>query len=68
MTMAEIKSSEKETLTCADVASVLRVKPYTLHEMALEYPERLGFPVIVIGRRVRIPKAAFLSFMGREVR
>lgn len=67
MTYEEIRASTKEILTCADVAPILMANPATIHGQAVERPELLGFPVIVAGRRVKIPRRAFLKFMEGEV-
>ena len=64
MTLQEIESSSKEVLTCKDVAEVLACNPATLHMQAVEQPEKLGFPVIVMGSRVKIPRKPFLNFMN----
>lgn len=63
MTLKEIEESTKEVLTCQDVAPVLMCNPATLHLQAMEEPWRLGFPVIVMGRRVKIPRQPFLKYM-----
>lgn len=63
MTLKEIENSSKEVLTCKDVASVLQCNPATLHLQAMEQPWRLGFPVIVMGSRVKIPRLPFLKYM-----
>lgn len=63
MTLKEIEESSKEVLTCTDVAPVLMCNPSTLHMQAMEEPWRLGFPVIVMGRRVKIPRLPFLKYM-----
>lgn len=63
MTLNEIRESSKEVLTCQDVATVLQCSPATLHLQAVEQPWRLGFPVIVMGSRVKIPRRPFLNFM-----
>ena len=63
MTLKEIENSSKEVLTCQDVAPVLMCNPATLHMQAMEEPWRLGFPVIVMGRRVKIPRQPFLKYM-----
>ena len=63
MTLKEIEASTKEVLTCQDVAPVLMCNPATLHLQAMEEPWRLGFPVIVMGRRVKIPRQPFLKYM-----
>lgn len=69
MTLDEIKSSDKVMLTPADVAEALGVDPQGIRVMAHEQPERLGFPVVVCGRNgraVRIPRVAFLRYIGYE--
>lgn len=62
-----ILGSEKEFLLPAEVAQVLGCSPQHIRVAAREKPELLGFPVIVIGTRVRIPRLAFLRFMGAEI-
>ena len=67
MTLNEIKASDKVMLTPADVAEALGVDAQGIRVMAHEQPERLGFPVVVCGRNgraVRIPRVAFLKFLG----
>lgn len=67
MTLNEIKASDKVMLTPADVAEALGVDAQGIRVMAHEQPERLGFPVVVCGRNgraVRIPRLAFLKFLG----
>ena len=67
MTVDEIKSSTKVMLTPADIAEALGVDAQGIRVMAHEQPERLGFPVVVCGRNgraVRIPRLAFLKFLG----
>lgn len=63
MTLEQIKESNKDILTCADVSEVLQCNPYTLHIQAQQRPEMLGFPVICMGSRVKIPRVPFLKFM-----
>lgn len=65
-TLADIEALDCEVLTCAQVAPLLQANPYTIHGQAMERPELLGFPVICAGRRVKIPKAAFVRFMKGE--
>lgn len=66
MTLKEIEQSDKDTLTCSDVSEVLRCNAYTLHMQAQQRPEMLGFPVICMGNRVKIPRKPFLKFMEGE--
>ena len=62
-TLAEIEAIPCEVLTCQQVSRVLCAGAYYLHEQAMKDPTKLGFPVIVHGTRVKIPKSAFVEFM-----
>lgn len=62
-TLEEIKACPKEVLAPADVAGVLRCDPFNITRAAKSNPEMLRFPVIVMGSRVKIPKAGFVRFM-----
>lgn len=67
VTIEDIKASDKVVLTPAEVADVLGVDAQGIRVMAHEQPERLGFQVVICGRNgraVRIPRAAFLKFLG----
>ena len=66
MTLAEIEALPGEVLTCQQIAPVLGANPATIHLQATDRPELLGFPVIVMGSRVKVPKAAFIRFMRGE--
>ncbi len=62
-TVQEIENSTSEMLTPAQAAKVLGCDAQTLRIQAKIHPEKLGFPVSVIGTRVRIPRVAFLKFL-----
>ena len=62
MTLKEVEAMPREVLTPAIVASVLEADPQELRMQARERPELLGFPVICIGTRVKIPKEGFLLY------
>lgn len=62
----DITALESEYLTCAQIAGVLHADPYAIHQTAVQRPELLGFPVIVYGRRVKVPKMPFVRFMRGE--
>lgn len=64
MTLAEIKGSDKTLLLAKDVAPVLGCDPHSIRIQAHEYPEGLGFPVVVIGNRTLIPRKPFLAYLG----
>lgn len=66
MTLEQLESLETEVLTCKQVGEVLGMDQTTLHLQAVEDPERLGFPVVVAGTRVKIPRRAFINFMKGE--
>lgn len=63
MTLEEIAAIPGEVLTAAQIAPVCRMDQETIRGQARERPELLGFPVIVAGRQVRIPKRAFVRYM-----
>ena len=64
--LAGLAASDVEMLTPADVAPVLGCHPYAINVAAKEDPARLGFPVCLIGNRVKIPRRAFLHWVGYE--
>ena len=67
MTLDEIEAIPAEVLTPAQVAPVLHLDQDTVRGQARTCPARLGFPVIVAGSRVKIPKRPFLAFMREGV-
>lgn len=62
MTIEEIRATDKAFLVPADVAPVLRCHPHTINLAAKLAPAQLGFPVCVVGRRVKIPTVGFLRW------
>lgn len=63
MTLAEMKKYDRDWLTCDQVSEVLGCTPHSVRIQAHEDETRLGFPVIVLGTRVRIPRIPFIQFM-----
>lgn len=61
-TLQEIKECPKAYLVPKDVAPFLRCDPYSINLAARQDPKALGFPVILMGSRVRIPKDGFVAF------
>ena len=61
-TLEEIKAMPKEILIPKDVCGYLDCDPYTINVQAQCEPEKLGFPVSVMGSRVKIPKAGFIAW------
>jgi len=62
MTLKELKELDKDFLTPAEVAAVTGMDPQRLRLIAHKHKERLGFPVILSGRKTIIPKAGFIKF------
>lgn len=62
-TLDEISALQTDFLTCRQVSGILHADPYTIHMQATDRPELLGFPVIVMKRRVKIPRLPFIAFM-----
>ena len=67
MTLDEIKASDKAVLTPGDIAEVLGSDQQTIRVQARTAPEKLGFPVVIIGCRTKIPRIPFLRYMGYGV-
>lgn len=66
LSLKEIEQLPGEMLTPEQVASVLEMNPHTIRVQAGQDPDAFGFPVMVIGTRVKIPKQPFLLFMRGE--
>ena len=63
MTFSELEASNKDFLVAAEVSEFLGVDPQSLRMQAQMDPDKLGFPVIVCGTRMRIPRLGFLHFV-----
>lgn len=63
MTLDEIRRFDRDYLTPAQVAGVLGCDPQGIRIWAKQKPNELGFPICVIGTRVKIPRKPFLKFM-----
>lgn len=68
-TLEEIEACPKTMLTPQDVAGYLNCDAYNINLAVKSNPEALGFPVILIRARVKIPKEGFVRFCrGLEAR
>ena len=65
MTLKDMMKSDRPFLTPAEVAPVLECAPHAIRLAARSAPEGLGFPVICIGSRVKIPRLPFVEFMTK---
>ena len=61
-TLQEIENCWKDILIPKDVAGYLHCHPYSITTAAKQTPELLGFPVTIIGSRVRIPRDGFVRW------
>lgn len=64
MTIEQIKSSDKACLVSDDVAGILQINPQRLRDLARSDESKLGFPVMITGTRVKIPRLPFLKWLG----
>ena len=64
MTVSEIQSANKPYLTPVEVAEVLECDPQAIRLAARDNPGQLGFPVVRVGKRTKIPRIPFLRFLG----
>ena len=64
MTVEEIKASTDRWLTADQIAPVLECDPNSIRRQAQADPQKLGFPVTVIGARVKVNRLGFLRFLG----
>ena len=58
---------DREWFTVTEISGVLNADPQTIRITARQRPELLGFPVIVSGNRVKVPRIPFLRFMGVSI-
>lgn len=62
----KIKDSNAVFLTADDVKEILGADPATIRRQALTDQSCMGFHISVIGNRTRIPRKAFLKWLGEE--
>ena len=69
MSLDELRISEKIFLSAVEVSKIIKADPADIRKQAHADHRKLGFPVVVCGRRVKIPRQAFLHFLefGRTV-
>jgi hypothetical protein len=63
MTWDEVLKSDAMFLLAKDVAPIIGTNANHIQDQAHEDPDKLGFPVIVHGSRVKIPRMGFIYFM-----
>ena len=61
-TIDDIRNCDKDFLIPSDIAKVLGCDQYSINLQAQSDPSKLGFPVCVMGSRVRIPRLGFIRW------
>ena len=61
-TLEEIKRIDKEMLSCEDVAGYFGCDPQDIRVQAKQNASALGVPCIMVGSRVKFPKAGFVNY------
>jgi len=61
------QKADREFFTADEICGVLGMDPQTIRDTARQRPELLGFPTVITGCRVRIPRIPFLRFMGVNI-
>lgn len=62
-----IQAMDTPTITPAIAAEALGCDPQYIRLQAHADPSKLGFPVVCIGKRTKIPRMPFLAFMLGEI-
>ena len=62
--LQELKDSNALFVTAEDVRNILEADPATVRRQAMADGSVMGFNVSVIGNRTRIPRKAFLRWLG----
>lgn len=64
----QIQQSEETTITPALAAAAIGSDPQWIRYVAKNNPEQLGFRVIRLNSRVKIPRIPFLEYLGIEAK
>lgn len=68
-TLEDIEKIDSPILLPRQIAGYLKCGQYSINCQAMQDPSKLGFPVIMAGSRVKIPKEGFVNFCrGKEVK
>lgn len=63
MTIKDVEKMNTLMITPAIAAEVLGADPQNIRLQARHHPERLGFPVVCSGNRVKILREPFVRFV-----
>lgn len=60
--LEELKARDDIFVYPKDISAILESDPQDIRGQARERPDLLGFPVTVIGNRVKIPRLPFIQY------
>ncbi len=63
MTLQQLMNETGDFVRVADAAKILGADPQSIREQARRDKAKLGFPVIVIGCRTKIPRLPFIAYI-----
>lgn len=63
ITLEEVETNTSETMDISEVALFLGMDTQCMRSQAQEDSSKLGFPVIIVGRRIVVPRRGFLYFV-----
>ena len=63
MTLNDIRQIDREYLLPREVADILGTDAQAIRVCARSNPAALGFPVVRLGTRIKVPRLPFLRFM-----
>lgn len=66
MTLEEARASTKVMLSSGQVAQIIGVSEYSIRQQAAVNAAALGFPVCIMGSRIRVPREAFLRWLDGQ--
>ena len=61
--MNDLEQMTSDVISAAVVASVLGVHPQSIRVQAQKDPSKLGFPCIVVGTKLLIPRQPFINYV-----
>ena len=67
VTIADIRKMDTDFITASVAGQAIGVDPQSLRVQAWTDAKKLGFPVIVVGKRMMIPRKPFLRFIDEGV-
>lgn len=66
MTLKEMELSDRYFVNAKDIADIIECAAENIRSQAKADPSKLGFPVVVIGSRVKIPRIPFIKYIKGE--